>query len=265
MQTHGRHMLRRDVYRTVVQVQPEEVTVQQQREADAERGQIQDWGLEVRVLVEVAEWTAGDWLTQLGVDDAPTLEAVQVRLSELGNAVQGLDAMGVLVDGRGNGQPWIDSYGLGGGQVMKDLGVLGRFCVRQVLDRRVQATALDADPGLSRSRWWHAHDRLTQMHALRALHIDKMRQDIARWKVARYGPVGGWTAQQMQDVAAASADCEARYRVEFHRWSSIRAEEQQTGEVGAAAAEAAGLFLGVIVKDGTKDRKSVVSSFTMSV
>jgi len=108
----------------------------------------------------------------------------------------------------------------------------------------VQATALDADPGLSRSRWWHAHDRLTQMHALRALHIDKMRQDIARWKVARYGPVGGWTAQQMQDVAAASADCEARYRVEFHRWSSIRAEEQQTGEVGAAAAAAAGLFLG---------------------
>ena len=82
------------------------------------------------------------------------------------------------------------------------------------------------------------------MHALRALHIDKMRQDIARWKVARYGPVGGWTAQQMQDVAAASADCEARYRVEFHRWSSIRAEEQQTGEVGAAAAEAAELFLG---------------------
>ena len=128
--------------------------------------------------------------------------------------------------------------------MVKDLGVLGRFCVRQVLDRRVQATALDADPGLSRSRWWHAHDRLTQMHALRALHIDKMRQDIARWKVARYGPVGGWTAQQMQDVAAASADCEARYRVEFHRWSSIRAEEQQTGEVGAAAAEAAGVFLG---------------------
>jgi hypothetical protein len=218
--------------------------VQQQREADAERGQIQNWGLEVRVLVEVAEWTAGDWLTLLGVGDAPALEAVQVRLRELGNAVQGLDAMGVLVDGRGNGQPWIDSYGMGGEQMVTDLGVLGRFCVRQVLDRRVQATALDADPGLSRSRWWHAHDRLTQMHALRALHIDKMRQDIARWKVARYGPVGGWTAQQMQDVAAASADCEARYRVEFHRWSSIRAEEQQTGEVGAAAAEAAGLFLG---------------------
>ena len=229
---------------TVVQVQPEEVTVQQQREADAERGQIRDWGLEVRVLVEAAEWTAGDWLTLLGVDDAPTLEAVQVRLSELGSAVQGLDAMGVLVAGSGNGQPWIDSYGMGGGQMVKDLGVLGRFCVRQVLDRRVQATALDADPGLSRSRWWHAHDRLTQMHALRALHIDKMRQDIARWKVAKYGPVEGWTAQQMQDVAAASAGCEARYRVEFHRWSSIRAEEQQTGEVGAAAAEAAGLFLG---------------------
>ena len=94
----------------MVQVQPEEVTVQQQREADAERGQIRDWGLEVRVLVEVAEWTAGDWLTLLGVDDAPTLEAVQVRLSELGSAVQGLDAMEVLVDGRGNGQPWIDSY-----------------------------------------------------------------------------------------------------------------------------------------------------------
>ena len=36
--------------------------------------------------------------------------------------------MGVLVDGRGNGQPWICSYGMGGGQVMKDLGVLGRFC-----------------------------------------------------------------------------------------------------------------------------------------
>ena len=48
----------------------------------------------------------------------------------------------------------------------------------------------------------------------------------------------------MQDVAAASAGCEARYRVEFNRWSSIRAEEQQTGEVGVAAAEAAGLFLG---------------------
>ena len=71
-----------------VQAQPEEVTVQQQREADAERGQIQGWGLEVRVLVEVAEWTAGNWLTLLGVDDAPTLEAVQARLSELGNAVQ---------------------------------------------------------------------------------------------------------------------------------------------------------------------------------
>ena len=48
----------------------------------------------------------------------------------------------------------------------------------------------------------------------------------------------------MRDVAAASAGCEARYRVEFNRWSSMRAEEQQTGEVGAAAAEAAGLFLG---------------------
>ena len=180
-------------------------------------------------------------MTLIGVDDTPTLEAVQLRLSELGNAAQELNAMGVLVDGRGNGKPWIDSYGMGGGQMVKDLGVLGRFCVRQVLDRRVQATALDADPEMSRSRWWHAHDRLTQMHALRALHIDKMRQDIARWKVARYGPVEGWTAQQMQDVAAASADCEARYRVEFNRWSSIRAEEQRTGEVGAAAAEAAGL------------------------
>ena len=136
---------------TVVQVQPEEVTVQQQREANAERGQIRGWGLEVRVLVEVAEWTAGDWLTLLGVDDAPTLEAVQVRLSELGSAVQGLDTMGVLVDGRGNGQPWIDSYGMGGGKMVKDLGVLGSFCVRKVLDRWVQATALDADPGLSRS------------------------------------------------------------------------------------------------------------------
>ena len=48
----------------------------------------------------------------------------------------------------------------------------------------------------------------------------------------------------MQDVGVASADCEARYRVEFQRWSSIRAEEQRTGEVGAAAAGAAGLFLG---------------------
>ena len=32
---------------SVIQVQPEEVTVQQQREADAERGQIQNWGLKV--------------------------------------------------------------------------------------------------------------------------------------------------------------------------------------------------------------------------
>ena len=108
----------------MTQVQPEEVTVQQQREADAERGQIQNWGLAVRVLVEVAEWTAGDWLTLLGVGDAPALEAVQVRLRELGNAVQGLDAMGVLVDGRGNGQPWIDSYGMGGDQMVKDLAVV---------------------------------------------------------------------------------------------------------------------------------------------
>ena len=67
---------------------------------------------------------------------------------------------------------------------------------------------------------------------------------FARWKVAKYGPVEGWTAQQMKDVAAASADCEARYRWEFHRFSSTRAEEQRAGEVGAAAAEAAELFLG---------------------
>ena len=60
----------------------------------------------------------------------------------------------------------------------------------------------------------------------------------------QYGPVEGWTAQHMQDVAVASADCEARYRVEFQRWSSIRAAEQRTGEVGAAAAEATELFLG---------------------
>ena len=50
--------------------QTEEVTVQQQREADAEWGQIQNWGLEVRVLVEVAEWAAGNWLALIGVDKA---------------------------------------------------------------------------------------------------------------------------------------------------------------------------------------------------
>ena len=90
----------------------------------------------------------------------------------------------------------------------------------------------------------HTHSRLTQMHALRALHIENMGYGISRWEFARYGPVEGWTAQQTQDVVAASASREARGRVEFRKWSSIRAEEQRTGEVGAAAAEAAELFLG---------------------
>ena len=34
--------------------------------------------------------------------------------------------------------------------------------------------------------------------------------------------------------------------MEFNRWSSIRAEEQQAGAVGAAATDAAELFLGAM-------------------